>query len=569
MSNAAIYLRVSTDLQDYTRQKRELLAFAKAMGYDNPLVFEEKASAVEDMSTREQLSLMRKLTKDDVEKIFIWDVSRLSRNSKNFIDLIHEFTNKGICLHFKERNIVTLDRNGELDGMTKLFLYILGMFAEMDAENRKAMMKSGKKNALASGKSYTPQAPFGYYIRDKYLYIEEELEAPLVRDAFRLYKEGKSFRYIADYFNTIKFKPKEGGWRKLDKVWEVADIWRLVSNTVYYGEGRRYECTKAAVRDSNGRIIEPAQYVEQVYAAPAIVDKTLWLEVNDLRPKRPKDTDKTKAEDTILSGLLKCGYCGCSYYRKQDVGSIRITYADGTQNRKKTGCKNKPIETKIADSLVWKSVKSIYDQEQSRVKFEEEKISNLQKIEDNKNLINGLYKTLDVLERDMKRANNGYIKGILDDETYLDAKHDINKEVERMNKNISDITNENILLSNKLDASDNYDKYISTIDDSDYFQKKSICAELIDKVFIYLIEKPYQLLTIRYKMGLELNILMNIKEMIYLMFGNDVIRYNKDNRTFIIKTIPSGKAFSFETVDKEITVQDLIASMSEQVLPII
>ena len=89
------------------------------------------------------------------------------------------------------------------------------------------------------------------------------------------------------------------------------------------------------------------------------------------------------------------------------------------------------------------------------------------------------------------------------------------------------------------------------------------------KVFIYLIEKPYQLLTIRYKMGLELNILMNIKEMIYLMFGNDVIRYNKDNRTFIIKTIPSGKAFSFETVDKEITVQDLIASMSEQVLPII
>ena len=57
--------------------------------------------------------------------------------------------------------------------------------------------------------------------------------------------------------------------------------------------------------------------------------------------------------------------------------------------------------------------------------------------------------------------------------------------------------------------------------------------------------------------------------MIYLMFGNDVIRYNKDNRTFRIKTIPSGKAVSFETVDKEITVQDLIASMSEQVLPII
>lgn len=46
-----------------------------------------------------------------------------------------------------------------------MYLYLLGVFAQMDAENLKAKMKSGKEAALLKGNSYTNIAPFGYELK--------------------------------------------------------------------------------------------------------------------------------------------------------------------------------------------------------------------------------------------------------------------------------------------------------------------------------------------------------------------------------------------------------------------
>ena len=53
-----------------------------------------------------------------------------------------------------------------------MYLYLLGVFAQMDAENLKAKMKSGKEAALLKGNSYTNIAPFGYELKNKHLYIK-------------------------------------------------------------------------------------------------------------------------------------------------------------------------------------------------------------------------------------------------------------------------------------------------------------------------------------------------------------------------------------------------------------
>ena len=173
MSNAAIYLRVSTADQDYERQRIELEALAKSRGDNVKYVFEEKKSAVLSMDTREELTKMRQLTKDDVDIIYLWDITRLSRRSIDFINLVYEFANKGICLYFKDKNIITLDEDGKINAMASIYLYMLGIFAQMDAENLKAKMKSGKEKSLLDGNSYTSNAPFGYYLDNKKLYIKE------------------------------------------------------------------------------------------------------------------------------------------------------------------------------------------------------------------------------------------------------------------------------------------------------------------------------------------------------------------------------------------------------------
>ena len=53
------------------------------------------------MDTRDQLTNMRKLTNKEVDRIFNWDITRLSRRAIDFINLVNEFAEKGICLHFK------------------------------------------------------------------------------------------------------------------------------------------------------------------------------------------------------------------------------------------------------------------------------------------------------------------------------------------------------------------------------------------------------------------------------------------------------------------------------------
>ena len=144
---AAIYLRVSTTDQNYERQRDELEATVKYEGYKLVKVYEEKKSAVLDMDTREELTKMRQLSKADVDAIFFWDVTRLSRKSIDFITLVEEFSNKGICLYFKNERLTTLQDNGEMHPMAKLQLYILGVFAQMDAENLKANLNLVKKEA--------------------------------------------------------------------------------------------------------------------------------------------------------------------------------------------------------------------------------------------------------------------------------------------------------------------------------------------------------------------------------------------------------------------------------------
>lgn len=47
-----------------------------------------------------------------------------SIRSIDFINIVNEFTEKKICLHFKDKNIVTLDDDGTENVLTSLYLYI-------------------------------------------------------------------------------------------------------------------------------------------------------------------------------------------------------------------------------------------------------------------------------------------------------------------------------------------------------------------------------------------------------------------------------------------------------------
>lgn len=84
--------------------------------------------------------------------IITMEVSRLARSTKQLCDLIDVVRDKHLKLIIL--GSITVDcSNGELDPMTKAFLQISGVFAELELSIIRARVKSGMANAKAKGAS--------------------------------------------------------------------------------------------------------------------------------------------------------------------------------------------------------------------------------------------------------------------------------------------------------------------------------------------------------------------------------------------------------------------------------
>ena len=93
MVKVVIYARVSTKGQDYERQLIELREYADRMGYEVVREFSEKISGAKTVAEREALmQLLNYVTENRVDKIFIYECSRLSRRAIDFLSIIETLT---------------------------------------------------------------------------------------------------------------------------------------------------------------------------------------------------------------------------------------------------------------------------------------------------------------------------------------------------------------------------------------------------------------------------------------------------------------------------------------------
>lgn len=137
------YARCSTNdsKQDIERQVREL----KAAGAQSLFVEYEHGDADE----KKQLALLlERATPGD--EIITTEVSRLSRSTKQLCEMIERIQKKKLKLEIL--GSITIDcRSGELDPMTKAFVQMSGIFAELELSMIRARVRSGMANAKAKG----------------------------------------------------------------------------------------------------------------------------------------------------------------------------------------------------------------------------------------------------------------------------------------------------------------------------------------------------------------------------------------------------------------------------------
>ena len=194
MKRVVIYARVSTVIQDYDRQVDELKDYAKRMNYEVVKVFCEKISGAKKVAERNALSeLLNYVRNNKVDKVLIYECSRLSRRIIDFLQVIEELNEQKVSLYIHQNGLETLLEDGSVNPIASLVLGIIAQFNSMERSLIRSRMKSGYNHFRDNGGKVGRKIGYRKSQDDMREEYAEEL---------RLLKKGISLRNVSKITHT-------------------------------------------------------------------------------------------------------------------------------------------------------------------------------------------------------------------------------------------------------------------------------------------------------------------------------------------------------------------------------
>lgn len=440
-----IYTRVSTDKQEYDRQIAELKEYADKNNIDIIRIYEEKISGLK--SDRPQYLELKKLTKEDIDIILVWELSRLSRKRGDILNTIDDFTKKGINVYIKNMDILTLDPDGKLNGAANILLGILSTFAENEITLMKQRVIASKRDyVINKGHSHTSLAPYGYNITNKILKIDPE-EAEIVKKIFDLNNNGYSTYSIVNYLNSEGYTLKNGN------KFTQAIILYLLKNPIYKGE-IIYNSNKKSNKCSE-KVSKPELRI--------IEDSVFEIAQKKLTQKKIIKSSSSLSQKHLLQGLLTCPNCGTKYVfenskerKRYKCSTAYLKFKLDPKDRSEHKCisfKADAIEEVVYRSNLSKSVLRYIKQESAKKKLD--LTDKIKILNDKKSNVEGeINNKTSEIERIAKKLYSSKIDTDLYSllENMMDEK---TVEKEKLRKQLSTINNEIVGLEVKLKNIDN------------------------------------------------------------------------------------------------------------------
>lgn len=328
MKKVAIYLRVSTNAQDYERQRHEIEAYCKSNQYDIVNVFEEKISGAKD--DRPQFNALCDLTSDDINAVIVWEISRLGRKLTTVIKAVEDFKDKGINVISLKEHFELFEKDGRVSPSSMIMMSLFSTMAVIERENIMERSRSGKLDKLNNGQlEYTDKAPYGYRLVNGKLEVFED-EAEVVRNIYTNYINGFSQTQIAKVNGVHQSK-----------------VARILSNGVYCGQPY-------------------SNLLNKTLTAPQIVSVDTYTTARDICEQRTIKRAKTSHLKYKLKCKMYCDYCGhvLSRMGEESWGCH---------------CRKTSIQSKFVDKATEMVVKAFNETRQDTETFAEyqEKMANL------------------------------------------------------------------------------------------------------------------------------------------------------------------------------------------------
>lgn len=369
-----LYSRVSTEMQvdgySLEAQKSVLKKFAER---EEMQIIEYYEDAGKSGKSIEGRPAFKKMLSDiesgqSVDYILVYKLSRFGRNAAdilNSLELIQTYDVNLICI---EEGIDSSQTSG------KLLISVLSAVAEIERENILEQTMNGRREKARQGLWNGGPAPYGYFLKDNKLYINED-EAELVRLIYDKYVNTNiGYSGIAKYLNLQGIKKVVRTDRMIEE-WSAHFVNLILENPVYCGKiayGRR-TLEKVKGKKNEYKRINATDYITVDGLHEPLVSEEVWNKAQEKRQTTGKKFASKYGKDRthLLTGLLKCPVCGGPMYAnrhcwtKKDGTYKEVGYYVCGKNKHDRGkfCEYKAdLKKSVIEPLVIEAVKEIVSQ---------------------------------------------------------------------------------------------------------------------------------------------------------------------------------------------------------------
>jgi site-specific DNA recombinase len=338
----AIYTRRSTDdeHQPYTieAQTQKLHSYVDSQpGWNTVAEFTDNASgATTNRPGLQQLLRAARARRFDL--ILVYRLDRFSRRIRDLAALMDDLDQVGVAFRSATEPFDTSSPAG------RLFVQMLGAFAEFEREIIIDRVVNGMERKAASGAWTNGPRPYGYLVdpTTKHLLPHPD-ERHIITEIFTTYAIARlGARSIALRLNAHGHRTRNG------KPWSGHAILRILGNRLYLGE---IAFRNERAIDAHEPLIDPATFDECT---------RIMNERGETHTKRASANS-----DYHLTGLITCPSCGAKYVGTSATGRLR-SYRYYTCYRRarygRIGCEAPRIDADLLDRAVLDALADFYGQ---------------------------------------------------------------------------------------------------------------------------------------------------------------------------------------------------------------
>jgi len=228
-----IYIRVSTDEQvkygySIRAQKEKLINYANIKEWKIYKIYIDEGKSGKNLERTAIKELINDIKNKDVNNVLIYKIDRLTRSTKDLIELIELFKSYNCDFNSLTESIDTSSPTG------RMFIKIIGLFAEFERETIVERIKVALERKVKEGYSLcSSTSSYGYERKkgEKIQKINQE-ESIVVKKIYEMFLNGKTISEIKETLRENKIKTKK------NKEWTNKTIINILSNPNYIGNVR-------------------------------------------------------------------------------------------------------------------------------------------------------------------------------------------------------------------------------------------------------------------------------------------------------------------------------------------